>query len=62
MGRFARWVLKRQSEEPSMPAEVKAEKPSSSFRAVMSSATFFRSAKDLISSAEYPACSSRALL
>ena len=41
----------RQSEEPSIPAEVKAEKPSSSLRAVMSSATFFRSSKLLMSSA-----------
>ena len=33
-----------------MPAEVKAAKPSSSLRAVMSSATFFRSSKLWMSS------------
>ena len=47
---MARWVLKRQSELLSMPAEVKAEKPSSSLRAVMSSATALRSSKLWMSS------------
>ena len=47
---------------PAMPAEVNAEKPSSSLRAVISSATAFSAAKSVISSMEWPACSSSALL
>ena len=44
-----------QSEDPSIPAEVNAENPSSEDLFVMSSVTFFRSAKDLMSSGVYPA-------
>ena len=52
---FAKCVLNLQSEEESIPAEVNAENPSSEVLFVMSSATFFRSAKDLMSSGVYPA-------
>jgi hypothetical protein len=45
-----------QLDEPSNPAEVNAENPNSSFRAVMSLAAASNFAKLLISSTSYPAC------